>query len=51
MNSYCPPPDTYAVNDQSGATGFEYGLVAAVASLAVSAIIPILTTNLNQPFS
>jgi Flp pilus assembly pilin Flp len=29
------------MTDESGATAFEYGLIAAAAGLAVSAIIPI----------
>lgn len=32
------------MKDESGATAFEYGLIAAAASLAFSAIIPIFTT-------
>ncbi len=31
--------------DESGATAFEYGLIAAAAGLAVSAIIPILKST------
>jgi Flp pilus assembly pilin Flp len=34
----------HLMKDDSGATAFEYGLIVAAASLAVSAIIPILTT-------
>ena len=32
----------YFILDESGATAFEYGLIAAAAGLAISAIIPIL---------
>lgn len=30
------------MKDESGATAFEYGLIAAAAGLAISAVIPIL---------
>lgn len=30
------------IMDESGASAFEYGLIAAAASLAVSAVIPLL---------
>ena len=35
---------THFLKDDSGATAFEYGLIAAAAGLAVSAILPILKT-------
>jgi Flp pilus assembly pilin Flp len=33
------------MRDESGATAFEYGLIAVAAGLAVSAIIPILKST------
>jgi len=33
------------MTDESGATAFEYGLIAAAAGLAVSAIIPIIKST------
>lgn len=33
------------MRDESGATAFEYGLIAVAAGLAVSAVIPILKST------
>jgi pilus assembly protein Flp/PilA len=39
------------VNDESGATAIEYGLIAAGISLAIIAIVNGLGTNLNTKFT
>jgi pilus assembly protein Flp/PilA len=42
---------TRFLQDQSGATAIEYGLIAAGISLAIIAIINGLGTNLNNKFT
>jgi pilus assembly protein Flp/PilA len=39
------------LNDESGATAIEYGLIAAGISLAIIAIVNGLGTNLNTRFT
>ncbi|MDP1583714.1 MAG: Flp family type IVb pilin [Bradyrhizobium sp.] len=39
------------LNDESGATAIEYGLIAAGISLAIIAVVNGLGTNLNTKFS
>ena len=39
------------INDESGATAIEYGLIAAGISLAIIAIVNGLGTKLNTKFS
>jgi pilus assembly protein Flp/PilA len=39
------------VNDESGATAIEYGLIAAGISLAIIAVVNGLGTNLNDKFT
>jgi pilus assembly protein Flp/PilA len=39
------------VNDESGATAIEYGLIAAGISLAIIAVVNGLGTNLNEKFT
>ena len=39
------------VNDESGATAIEYGLIAAGISLAIIAVVNGLGTNLNTKFT
>ena len=39
------------VNDESGATAIEYGLIAAGISLAIIAIVNGLGSNLNTKFT
>ena len=39
------------VNDQSGATAIEYGLIAAGISIAIIAVVNGLGTNLNTVFA
>jgi pilus assembly protein Flp/PilA len=39
------------VNDESGATAIEYGLIAAGISLAIIAVVNGLGTNLNAKFT
>jgi pilus assembly protein Flp/PilA len=39
------------VNDQSGATAIEYGLIAAGISLAIIAVVNGLGTTLNTKFT
>jgi len=39
------------LNDQSGATAIEYGLIAAGISLAIIAVVNGLGTNLNTKFT
>ena len=39
------------LNDESGATAIEYGLIAAGISLAIIAVVNGLGTNLNAKFS
>ena len=38
-------------NDESGATAIEYGLIAALVSIAIIAALQTLATNLNATFS
>jgi pilus assembly protein Flp/PilA len=42
---------TRFLQDQSGATAIEYGLIAAGISLAIIAIVNGLGTNLNNKFT
>ena len=37
--------------DESGATAIEYGLIAALVSIAIIAALQTLATNLNSTFS
>lgn len=39
------------VKDESGATAIEYGLIAALVSVAIISILGTLGTNLNTTFS
>ncbi|HKG97847.1 MAG TPA: Flp family type IVb pilin [Pyrinomonadaceae bacterium] len=39
------------LNDQSGATAIEYGLIAAGISIAIVAVVNGLGTNLNTKFT
>ena len=39
------------LNDESGATAIEYGLIAAGIALAIIAIVNGLGTNLNEKFT
>ena len=39
------------VNDESGATAIEYGLIAAGISLGIIAVVNGLGTNLNDKFT
>ena len=39
------------LNDDSGATAIEYGLIAAGISVAIIAVVNTLGTNLNTPHS
>ena len=39
------------LNDESGATAIEYGLIAAGISLAIIAVVNGLGTNLNTKFT
>ena len=39
------------LNDESGATAIEYGLIAAGISLAIIAVVNGLGTNLNNKFT
>ena len=39
------------LNDQSGATAIEYGLIAAGISIAIITVVNGLGTNLNDKFS
>jgi pilus assembly protein Flp/PilA len=39
------------VKDDSGATAIEYGLIAALVSVAIIAVLGTLGTNLNATFS
>lgn len=39
------------LNDESGATAIEYGLIAAGISLAIIAVVNGLGTNLNEKFT
>jgi pilus assembly protein Flp/PilA len=39
------------VNDESGATAIEYGLIAAGIALAIIAVVNGLGTNLNNKFT
>jgi pilus assembly protein Flp/PilA len=39
------------LNDESGATAIEYGLIAAGISLAIIAVVNGLGTNLNDRFT
>jgi pilus assembly protein Flp/PilA len=39
------------MNDESGATAIEYGLIAAGIALAIIAIVNGLGTNLNEKFT
>jgi pilus assembly protein Flp/PilA len=39
------------LNDDSGATAIEYGLIAAGISVAIIAVVNTLGTNLNTTFS
>jgi pilus assembly protein Flp/PilA len=39
------------LNDESGATAIEYGLIAAGISLAIIAVVNGLGTNLNTKFA
>ena len=38
------------VQDDSGATAIEYGLIAALVSVAIIAMLSLLGTNLNATF-
>jgi pilus assembly protein Flp/PilA len=42
---------TRFLNDESGATAIEYGLIAAGIALAIIAAVNVLGTNLNTQFS
>jgi pilus assembly protein Flp/PilA len=42
---------TRFLNDESGATAIEYGLIAAGISLAIIAVVNGLGTNLNTKFT
>jgi pilus assembly protein Flp/PilA len=42
---------TRFMNDESGATAIEYGLIAAGISLAIIAVVNGLGTNLNTKFT
>ena len=42
---------TRFMNDESGATAIEYGLIAAGISLAIIAAVNCLGTNLNTKFT
>jgi pilus assembly protein Flp/PilA len=42
---------SHFLNDESGATAIEYGLIAAGISLAIIAVVNGLGTNLNAKFS
>lgn len=37
--------------DESGATAIEYGLIAALVSVAIIAALKVLASNLNSTFS
>jgi pilus assembly protein Flp/PilA len=39
------------LKDESGATAIEYGLIAALVSVAIIAVLGTLGTNLNSTFS
>jgi pilus assembly protein Flp/PilA len=39
------------VNDESGATAIEYGLIAAGIALAIITMVQLVGTNLNTTFS
>ena len=39
------------LNDESGATAIEYGLIAAGIALAIIAVVNGLGTNLNEKFT
>ncbi|MGB7204632.1 MAG: Flp family type IVb pilin [Anderseniella sp.] len=39
------------MNDESGATAIEYGLIAAATGLALVAVMPTIKTNLNSTFT
>jgi pilus assembly protein Flp/PilA len=39
------------LNDESGATAIEYGLIAAGISLAIIAVVNGIGTNLNEKFT
>jgi pilus assembly protein Flp/PilA len=39
------------MNDQSGATAIEYGLIAAGISVAIIAVVQTVGTNLNATFT
>jgi pilus assembly protein Flp/PilA len=38
------------LKDESGATAIEYGLIAALVSVAIIAMLTLLGNNLNQTF-
>ena len=42
---------SHFLNDESGATAIEYGLIAAGISLAIIAVVNGLGTNLNTRFT
>ena len=42
---------SHFLNDESGATAIEYGLIAAGISLAIIAVVNGLGTNLNTKFT
>lgn len=37
-------------HDESGATAIEYGLIAAATGLSIAAVLPSITTNLENSF-
>lgn len=39
------------IRDESGATSIEYGLIAALVSVAIIAALKLLSSNLNSTFS
>ncbi len=39
------------VKDENGATAIEYGLIAAGIALAITAIVPVIGSNLNKTFT
>lgn len=41
---------TRFLKDESGATAIEYGLIAALISVAIVAVLPVVGTNLTTTF-
>jgi pilus assembly protein Flp/PilA len=39
------------LNDESGATAIEYGLIAALVAVAIAAVLPLLGGKLSNTFS